>query len=256
MAATSLNVVKLLASRQGSRASGYSKDELRKLKDVVQASCPKSSTKAVMVSAILATLTEPRRTIPLLTERQNHGRKYEQKIITEFGMTAAKSATEKWDAYHDNHPVQIKYAHVSKKIAEMADYFRQKQLVEKDFVLVLGYYSDKVTHEELVERRRIYLITKEEWLPLFDCPFGFDERLRTDLASITNAASDNQRWTKMRTDWKAAWGLSRPVKLAPKRDSKAQKRIQCTIALDALDQFARYSLSKLIDVQDVATHSK
>ena len=56
--------------------------------------------------------------------------------------------------------------------------------------------------------------------------------LRECLSEITNRHSDDIKWKEMMADMNKRWDpTNRIVHLAPKRDHKKQKRIQCTIPI-------------------------
>jgi len=167
-----------------------------------------------------------------MAARQKHGFDNEKKIIGANGLRSAKGYTNKWDAYADiahvgnmkyyDLPVQIKTIRKGGSV-DMGDVFRHSK-TDQDFILHVEFY-DKKDKTKIMESHILY-IDIGKWKTLFE--FGDYNFLRECLGRITNKHSDDIRWKKMMFEMKSRWG-DRPVKLAPKRDHKKQKRIQCTI---------------------------
>lgn len=171
-----------------------------------------------------------------MVARHEHGFKNENRIINKHGLKGAEGYTDKWDAIaprastgHGKHqkmyfnvPVQIKTIREGGSV-DMGDVFRHSKTNE-DFILHVDFYNKK-DKSKIVESHILY-IEVEKWKPLFKFE-GYDF-LRKCLNEITNAYSDDLKWKGMISEMKERWG-DRPVKLAPKRDHKKQKRIQCTI---------------------------
>jgi len=254
-----LDLSKLIAS-QG--RGGYTKVELYGFCNQANIPYTKSWVKGKIADALHATVTgiglilpsppliqkphleacephRPKKSIVSGGARQKHGKDYELGIIKEYGMEPT-GHTDKWDAHYRGYPVQIKFAQRGKSAIELADYFKYKHMKEDSFIIILGIWSDETTHAEI--RRYCWMISLEEWIPLFECPAELDTDIKTGLASITNLRADDERWDEMRKGWRRQWGINRPVNLAPKRDHKSQKRMQCTITLNKLKEFNEYML--------------
>mgnify|MGYP003137363895 FL=1 len=179
-----------------------------------------------------------------MAARQGHGFRNEQRIIEKYGLEDVSGYTDKWDAYapvvvagdkkYFNVPVQIKTIREGGSI-DMGDVFRHSKTSE-DFILHVDFY-DKGNKRKIVESHILYIDIKR-WKPFFDFEdWGF---LRECLDNITNDHSDDARWGEMRNMMHKLWGDHRPIKLAPKRDHKKQKRIQCTIRNNTFkDQIVR-----------------
>jgi len=167
-----------------------------------------------------------------VTARQQHGFDNEDRVIRDHGLVDVRGYTDKWDAYapcvrvgnkvYHNVPDQIKTIRRGGSV-DMGDVFRHSQTKE-NFILHVDFY-DKEDRTKIVESNILY-VDIEKWNSIFR--FEDYAFLKECLTKITNEYSDDLRWKGMMAEMHNRWG-SRPVHLAPKRDHKKQKRIQCTI---------------------------
>lgn len=164
-------------------------------------------------------------------ERQAHGFSYQDTIITKYNLSKIDPYTgkklkydDKWDAYFNFIPVQIKDKKKGGNI-ELADMFRQSETTE-DFLLIVGFWQDDKTN--IVEEHILY-IKGNEWYPLFnhECLNKYKQLLNT----ITNDYSDDNKWKQKINELRKEWKKLTPYLIVPrpKRDHKDQKRIQCAI---------------------------
>lgn len=120
---------------------------------------------------------------------------------------------------------------------ELGDFFRHT-VVNESFILVLGQW--KGNKRSLISTQ-FFFIDSVKWRNLFLCSPELVVAIRTGLQHITNLKCDDQLWRQMTTQWHQEFGINRPVRLAPKRDHKTQRRIQCSITLDHLLTFPHTS---------------
>ncbi len=73
------------------------------------------------------------------SERQSHGFKYEDDFIKQNHLTRSESYTAKFDAYHNDTPVQIKYIKNKCEVC-LADYMRNAT-ISQDFILHVAFYE-------------------------------------------------------------------------------------------------------------------
>jgi len=167
-----------------------------------------------------------------VTARQAHGFKNESKVIKDNNLIDVRGYTAKWDAkapcvrasgrLYYNVPDQIKTIRQGGSV-DMGDVFRHAK-TDENFILHVDFY-DKKDKDNILESHILY-VDIEKWKEFFK--FDGYEFLRECLVDISNEYSDDARWKQMMSEMKTRWG-TRPVHLAPKRDHKKQKRIQCTI---------------------------
>jgi hypothetical protein len=175
-----------------------------------------------------------------MSARQSHGFKNEKRIIKENNLIDAEATegyTSKWDAYAPravivdskivvkNVPTQIKTIKYGSSV-DMGDVFRHANNKE-DFILQVDFYIGPKNNLEIIESHKIYIDSKK-WSKLFE--FEHYDYLKKCLKEITNEYSDDDKWTGMIAEMHNRWKKeNRVIHLAPKRDHKRQKRIQCTI---------------------------
>ena len=164
-------------------------------------------------------------------ERQAHGFSYQAEKIKQYNLSTIDPATgeellytDKWDAFYNNIPVQIKDKKIGGNI-ELADIFRQSETTE-DFILIVGFWEKEKTN--IIEEHILY-INGNEWHSYFD-PICLD-KYQTLLKTITNDHSDDAKWTQAINQLRKEWSQATPYLIVPrpKRDHKNQKRIQCAI---------------------------
>jgi hypothetical protein len=170
-----------------------------------------------------------------MTARQAHGFKNELMVIDRYNLNKATSYTAKWDAIAPrivvgqrvikDVPTSIKTIREGGSV-DMGDIFRHAKN-GNDFVLHVDFYRGPRSELNIVETYTIY-IESGKWRSLFE--FGHYDFLRGCLHEITNSYSDDLKWKSMMAEMNKLWRREeRIVHLAPKRDHKKQKRIQCTI---------------------------
>lgn len=158
---------------------------------------------------------------------QSHGFDNELRIVTEHDLLHMKDDyTAPWDAYtkgEDPVPVSIKTKSAFGAV-EMGDFFRNGSKTE-DFYLITSFW--KGAKDNIVSERILYL-PKDYWVSQF--PDLYNEEIRDFMAEITNDYSDDAKWKQWCTQLKHKWAdTGSLIKLAPKRDHKSQKRMQCVI---------------------------
>ena len=176
-------------------------------------------------------------------ERQKHGFSYQEYIIKKYNLSDIDpytdqklSYTDKWDAYYNLIPVQIKNKKKGSNV-ELADIFRQSETIE-NFLLIVGFYEKEESN--IVEEHILY-INGNDWHSLFnaECLTEYKNLIET----ITNDHNDDDKWKKNINILREKWKKTTPYLIVPrpKRDHKNQKRIQCAINTAA---FYTYFLPK------------
>lgn len=166
--------------------------------------------------------------------RQQHGFEFEAKIASSLpGFKLAKPG-QLFDGFLANGiPVSIKTRAAGKQVC-LGDYRRQAS-IKLNFVMIVGTYSMGPAGRTY-HKIDAHYVTAERWRELL----RYDETaaMFEELKLITNEHVDDARWTEFRKKHGAAFDAQRPavgpkIKLAMKRDSKTQKRIQCQMSNSA-----------------------
>ena len=175
-----------------------------------------------------------------MAARQQHGFDNEKSVISSNDLVDVgeiEGYTSKWDARApkanilelnkivENVPTQIKTIRYGGSV-DMGDVFRHAENTE-NFILQVDFYTGPKKDLNIVESHKVY-VDADKWAELFEFEdYGF---LKECLKEITNEYSDDSKWKGMMAEMHNRWGKDRRViHLAPKRDHKKQKRIQCTI---------------------------
>lgn len=159
-------------------------------------------------------------------ERQAHGFTNELRVVKKCNLIHMKSDyTAKWDAYTKESmtPVSIKFKQHGGSI-EIADFFRQSQ-IKNDFYLHVSFWegpNKNITSEHML------LIPGSVWSSFFTDIY--DDEIKRLLQEASNDPSYDKIWKDKCKELQAKWdSFGSIIKLAPKRDHKRQKRMQCVI---------------------------
>lgn len=157
-------------------------------------------------------------------ERQKHGFDYENKIIIENKLEKTGKYTHKYDAITKlGTPVQIKCIRSSGSV-DMGSLKRNLDK-DRDFILHIGFWSK--AKDNITKTITLY-ITIGEWKECFGNAEKFYNEMKTILNLIGNSKVDDGRW-KEYTKYYHKIHKGSLFRIAFKRDSKVQKRIQCSI---------------------------
>jgi hypothetical protein len=168
--------------------------------------------------------------------RQQHGFIYEDYIIKTFNLEKCGIYTSKFDAYYDKIPVQIKCIKKNSEIC-LGD-FKRIQLIDQDFILVLGFWEKN--RKNIVKQEVLYI---DHVVFKTFCDFDKTESMITEMKSISNRVCDDILWRKFIKKHKELYPTENIIKLRFKRDHKVQKRIQCAVKFQDLK---RYNFKKFI----------
>lgn len=173
-------------------------------------------------------------------ERQAHGFINEQRVVDLYDLThLKKDYTHKWDAYTKEDipmPVSIKSKSQNGSV-EMGDFFRNAN-VQENFYLHVTYWSPYVmaetpkskllTPDKFITSEHALLIPGPAWSAMF--PQSLHDDIRTLIRDASNDKSYDDIWKEKCAAVKEKWEETGSIiKLAPKRDHKSQKRMQCVI---------------------------
>lgn len=158
---------------------------------------------------------------------QKHGFDNELRIVNKHNLLHMKDDyTAPWDALtlgEDPVPVSIKTKSAGGAV-EMGDFFRNASKTE-DFFLSVSFWQHKT--DNIVSEHILYLPI-DYWSSQF--PQHLNLKIKKFLKIITNDYADDARWTLGCSRLQAEWAQTGSIiRLAPKRDHKTQKRMQCTI---------------------------
>lgn len=160
------------------------------------------------------------------TNRQNHGNYFESKIIKRYGFIPETEYRYKWDAYEASTgtPVSIKYSEVGSEIV-MADLFRQAELEEDRFIMIVGFWEGDVSN--LVDIYILEILSKD-WEKLFDIKalMFYDKMLQE--SKCWGAGDNHDYWLAKLSDGNDLWRAFTPNILKP-RPRRDPNRIQCAI---------------------------
>lgn len=173
-------------------------------------------------------------------ERQRHGFINEQRIVDLYDLNHLKEQyTHKWDAFtKEDTPIPVSIKSKSKNgSVEMGDFFRNAD-VKEDFYLHVTYWSPNITlgtpksklltPDKVITSEHALLIPGPAWSAMF--PQSLHENISTLIDEASNDKSYDETWKKKCAELKDKWEQTGSIiKLAPKRDHKDQKRMQCVI---------------------------
>ncbi len=162
-----------------------------------------------------------------MAARQEHGFKYQEKIIQEKKLRKELKHTHKFDAYEKIKGIEYSVSIKCIKLGSGIDFgdFERQSKVDKDFILYIGFWEGNTNN--IVKEYKI-LIKKEKWNSYFG-DLSIITNLKNDLKNISNEKKDDGIWKTYRTKYKKLYGKS-TITLKFKRDHKTQKRIQCGIS--------------------------
>lgn len=139
--------------------------------------------------------------------------------------------------YYPHRPVQEKCIGI-KNAVEFGDLFRNASKKE-DFELIVRFWSQKkplvISHEDR------FLVDHVKWHKHFS-PFEHYKEMKEWIKGVSNSKDYNEQWKKERTLWKKKWHSELPhSKITPtfKRDSKNQRRIQCSVSAGNWESFVK-----------------
>jgi hypothetical protein len=164
-------------------------------------------------------------------ERQKHGFDYENIVIKKYNLKKSDNYTSKYDAFHNNLPVQIKCIKHGCAI-EMGDYHRNK-LKKEDFILIVGFWQDK---KDNIIKETILFIEHDNFTK--NLSFEDDEAMEAEMDLISNLVVDDMRWKDFCDKYKSKWPKTNLLDIRFKRDHKKQKRIQCAISWKNFKKFS------------------
>lgn len=176
--------------------------------------------------------------------RQQHGFINELRVVNKHDLThMVSNYTAKWDAYtkETGTPVSVKFKQKGGSV-EMADFFRQSE-VKEDFYLHVSFWEG--SKKELVSEH-ILLMPGDVWSSFFTDIYHDD--MRRMLHEASNDHSYDLIWKEKCQEIKEKWdSVGSIIKLAPKRDHKSQKRMQCVIPYEAFMELDRkYSVQEML----------
>lgn len=160
-------------------------------------------------------------------ERQAHGFKNEERVCEKYDLEHfKKNYTHKWDAMTKEKtpmPVSIKTKSLGGSV-EMGDFFRNASNTEDFYLHVSFWDGDKAN----IVSEHALLVPGKVWSAMF--PQDCHDDIRTLLKEASNDHSYDATWKQKCAELQAKWeSLGSIIKLAPKRDHKKQKRMQCAI---------------------------
>jgi hypothetical protein len=159
----------------------------------------------------------------LVTSRQAHGFKSENRQIYEFNFLKTKSG-HKWDGYTKSGiPISMKC--IGDKNAICLGKMKRNQDIDEDFIFIVEYWTGK--NKDII-KRHILFIDHTVYTKL--CYFDKLDEFEFDMKhNITNSIEDDPKWKIMMANYQNCYPSQNLISMAPKRDHKTQKRIQCTI---------------------------
>lgn len=151
----------------------------------------------------------------------------EVKVSNDYNLDVVKkSRSRKWEAYTkgpEKTPVAIRHSLTAHDV-EVGDFFLYG-MVESDFFLHQSFYyhsKNRPVFEYLVH------LPKDFWESQF--PALYHQEIIAFLEDITNDPSDDEKWKHWSHDIKERWrSTGSIIRLAPKRDHRKVKRMDCVI---------------------------
>jgi len=175
-------------------------------------------------------------------EVKRHGLDFEQWLSVEFfGGYEAPSYTAKWDiAASANRklskpyrglPVSVKCAKIGRPV-DLGDVLRQRSINEP-FIVIVGLWNQRTPTEKWIEEIVCLRIEPAAWERLWGS-LAYD-----DLAALDTAVKDRKRSVAEVRAHAAQWKRDRrdagnTITIHYKIDERGQRRIQCSIPIDAL----------------------
>lgn len=176
--------------------------------------------------------------------RQNHGLEYEKNLAERFGfkpwtfLDGSTSYTAPFDAMapDDSGPVSIKTKHIGSAV-ELGSWHVQSRITD-DFYMAVSFWGGE--KNEIIGEKFLF-VPADVWHKEF--PEKWREPITKLIRDAKNDRSYDDIWKEKREELTAAYEEDRIerngiIQLAPKRDHKTQKRMQCSIPYDKFVQFA------------------
>jgi len=184
-----------------------------------------------------------------MTERQKHGFVSEEMTLASKGNYYKDEKhnhyTAEYDCfngdyegvYYPHRPVQEKCIGIGNAV-ELGDLFRNASKKE-DFELIVRFWSQK--KPLVISHVDHFLVDHMKWHKHFS-PFEHYAEMRGWIQGVSNSRDYNEQWKRERIHWKNLWNSELPLsKITPtfKRDSKTQKRIQCSVSPGNWEDFVK-----------------
>lgn len=169
-----------------------------------------------------------------MTAHQSHGKRFEQKILEVLGLEETAPTARFDSAASDNHPypLSIKSRKGTKKTVECGD-ARRMLTVDQPFVLVVGDYAIN-NGEKFYHHIHEFTFQQDDWNAVVqDIPFAEIAEFHDQLTHFPEGAHQEARAfarVKNKTLKQHEYNMS----FHPKIDSKAQRRLQCSVSMDVL----------------------
>ena len=160
--------------------------------------------------------------------RQQHGFDFEGRVAAVLGSRFVPTVGgRQFDGHYDGIPVSIKTREDGNSIC-LADYARQASIAE-DFIMLVGTYRKDISGNKQFIDVDARTVPGNAWRALLH--YDRAREMFEELKLISNSRVDDSRWEEFRVTHSVSFdgqrGLGPRLKLAMKRDSKTQKRIQC-----------------------------
>lgn len=155
--------------------------------------------------------------------RQQHGFQFEEYIIHKHKLTKSSGYTNKYDAYYNKIPVQIKCIKYG-SVIELGDYYRNKSKTE-DFFLIIGFWKN--TTDNIIKTDILFI---EHSIYINNMVYHSDTAFKVGMDLITNLHVDDDAWKHFCNLHKNNYPKSNLISIRFKRDHKKQKRVQCAIS--------------------------
>jgi len=157
-------------------------------------------------------------------ERQSHGFTYQEVFCRQNELIEVAEYTAPYDAYSKNKETYWSIKTMGKGSGiDFGDVFIRSK-ANNDFFLQVGVWENEKTN--FVEEHTL-LIPVDDWKSWFNYDL-LPELHRWINDEVLNDRSYNDTWKQKRLEFSERWG-DLPIRLNFKRDSKTQKRIQCSI---------------------------
>jgi len=175
------------------------------------------------------------------SEVQRHGVDFEQWVREEFFNGYEAPYTSKWDIPASvNHalpkpyrglPVSVKCAKIGRPI-DLADALRQRS-IDEPFVIIIGLWNQRTPAEKWIEEIICLRIEPSAWKALWG------SLTHDDIVVLDTAIKERTRPVAEVRAFAAQWkrdhrGAGNTIAINYKIDAKGQRRVQCSLPLDAL----------------------
>lgn len=172
--------------------------------------------------------------------RQQHGFDFEGRVAAVLGGRFVPTVGgRQFDGHYDGIPVSIKTREDGNSIC-LADYARQASIAE-DFIMLVGTYRKDISGNKQFIDVDARTVPGNAWRALLH--YDRAREMFEELKLISNSRVDDSRWEEFRVAHSVSFdgqrGIGPRLKLAMKRDSKTQKRIQCQMPGTAFRLFKR-----------------